>query len=78
MFTNHICHEYFSKFCLVLGILDTVLKNTLSNWVHLSFQAIVSSAFFRMIGIEIDLDIEIGLFGSIDIGIDIDNKPMKL
>ena len=46
------------------------------NLVLLTFQAIVASAFFRMISIDIDLDIEIGLFGSIDIGID--NRPMKL
>ena len=26
MFTNHLCHENFSNFCLVLGILETVLK----------------------------------------------------
>ena len=78
MLTNHICREYFSNFCLVLGTLDTVLKILLSNLVHLTFQAIVSSAFFRMISIDIDMDIEIDLFGSIDIGIDIDNRPMKL
>ena len=48
------------------------------NLVLLTFQAIVASAFFRMISIDIDLDIEIDFFGSIDIGIDIDNRPMKL
>ena len=63
---------------LALGILAHVLNYTLSNLVHLTFKALVASAFFRMISIDIDLDIEIGLFGSIDIGTDIDNRPMKL
>jgi len=49
-----------------------------SNLDLLTFQAIVASAFFRVISIDIDFDIEIGLFGSIDIGIDIDNRPIKL
>ena len=26
MFTNHLCHEYFSNFCLVLRILETLLN----------------------------------------------------